>query len=109
MIHVSRYFELDLMADGSQNNPPVFCTPVLPADMPLGGPPSYRESVEVTGFFLKTWQYPTALSAGEKAAHPGSSQALQIAPLLIGQVSLWKPAATEKKTPRPRSPAASWH
>ena len=61
----------------------MFCTLDLPGGMPLG-PPPYGESVEVTGFFFKTWQYPTALSEGEKAANPGSSQALQTAPLLIG-------------------------
>ena len=52
----------------------------------------------MTGFFLKTWQYPTALSEEEKAANPGSSHALQTAPLLIGPAPLWKPAAVEKKS-----------
>ena len=61
--------------------------------MPIGGPPSFDESVEVTGFFLKTWQYPTALSAAEKAAHPNSSRFWQTAPLVIGSSALWKPAA----------------
>ncbi len=84
------YFEIDLVAEGSQNNPLVFCTLDLPAGMPLGGPPSYGESLEVTGFFLKNWQYPTELSQEEKAANPGSSQALQTAPLLIGRSPLWK-------------------
>ena len=93
----NHYFEVDLAAEGSQNNPLVFCTLDLPARMPLGGPPSYGENVEVTGFFLKTWRYPTALSEGEKAAHPGSSQALQTAPLLIGAAPLWKPAAVVKQ------------
>ena len=105
------YFEIDLVADGSQNNPLVFCTLDLPDGMPLGGPPSYRESVEVTGFFLKTWRYPTALSEGEKAANPGSSRAMQTAPLLIGparagnrRVGRWR-----RKVPPPRPSAASCH
>jgi hypothetical protein len=93
------YFEIDLVADGSQNNPLVFCTPDLPEGMPLGGPPFYLESVEATGFFLKNWQYPTALSEAEKAAYPGSTQAMQTAPLLIGPAPLWKPVAAEKKNP----------
>jgi hypothetical protein len=91
------YFEIDLLAEGSQGNPLVFCTLDLPRGMPLGGPPSYGESVEVTGFFLKAWRYPTALSGDEKAAHPGSSRALQAAPLVIGPAPLWKPAATAEK------------
>ena len=82
----------------SQNNPVVFCTLDLPDGMPLSGPPLYGESVEVTGFFFKTWQYPTVLSEGEKAANPGSSQALQTAPLVIGAAPLWKPAAAEKRS-----------
>jgi hypothetical protein len=86
------YFEIDLVAEGSQNNPLTFCTLDLPDGMPLGGPPRYGEGVEATGFFLKTWQYPTALSAEEKAAQPGSSRALQIAPLVIGCCPLWEPA-----------------
>ena len=92
------YFEIDLVAEGSQGNPLVFCTLDLPDGMPLGGPPSYGEGVEVTGFFLKNWQYPTSLSQGEKAANPGSSRAMQTAPLLIGPAPLWKPAAVAKKS-----------
>ncbi len=93
------YFEIDLVAEGSQNNPLVFCTLDLPGGMPLGGPPSYLENVEVTGFFLKTWQYPTALSEEEKEAKPGSSRELQTAPLVIGTAPLWNPAAVVKKSP----------
>jgi hypothetical protein len=93
------YFEIDLVAAGSQNNPLVFCTLDMPGDMPLGGPPSYLESVEVTGFFLKNWQYSTALSEAEKAANPGSSRATQTAPLVIGPAPLWRPAGTERKSP----------
>ena len=92
------YFEIDLAAEGSQGNPVVFCTLDLPGGMPLSGPSSYGESMDVTGFFLKTWQYATALSEGEKANHPGSSQALQTAPLVIGTAPLWKPPAMEKKS-----------
>ena len=100
------YFEIDLVADGSQNNPLVFCTLDLPDGMPLGGPPSYLESIEVTGFFLKTWQYPTGLSEGEKAANPGSSRALQTAPLVIGRSPLWKPAGGRPAEKRSSAAAA---
>ncbi len=86
------YFEIDLVAEGSQNNPLVFCTLDLPDGMPIGGTPSYSESMEATGFFLKNWQYPTALSEAEKAANPGSSLAWQTAPLVIGCSPLRKPA-----------------
>ncbi len=92
------YFEIDLVADGSQNNPVVFCTLDLPEGMPLSGPSLYGESIEVTGFFFKNWQYPTALSEEEKAANPGSFQALQTAPLVIGPAPLWKSAAVEQKS-----------
>ena len=96
------YFEIDLVTEGSQNNPLVFCTLDLPDGMPAGEPPSYGESIEATGFFLKNWEYPTALSEGEKAANPGSSRALQVAPLLIGPSPLWKPGrpvgVAEKKS-----------
>jgi hypothetical protein len=92
------YFEIDLVADGSQNNPVVFCALELPEGMTSFGPPSPGERVEVTGFFLKSWQYPTPLSAEENADHAGSSQALQTAPLLIGRAPLRSPAAAEKRT-----------
>ena len=35
------YFEIDLVAEGSQSNPLVFCTLDLPDGMPLSGP-TYR-------------------------------------------------------------------
>ena len=95
------YFEIDLVADGSENNPLVFCTLDLPdGRAPFGpaadgGAPGTPGRIEVTGFFLKNWQYSTALSEAEKAANPGSSVAAQIAPLLIGPAPLWKPASTE--------------
>ncbi len=78
------YFQIDLLADALQDNPLVFCTLELPPNMPLGGPPSYSQPIEVTGFFLKMWQYPTGMTAGERAEHPGDSPAWQTAPLLIG-------------------------
>lgn len=92
------YFEIDFVAGTAENNPLVFCTLNLPDGVLPGGPPSYGENMEVTGFFLKNWQYPTALSAAERAAHPGSSQALQTAPLVIGGTPLWKPAAAKKSS-----------
>jgi hypothetical protein len=90
------YYQLDLMADALQDNPLVFGTLELPAGMPLGEPPSYSQPIEATGFFLKTWQYPTALTAAERADHPGASQALQTAPLLVGPMPEWKPASPVK-------------
>jgi hypothetical protein len=92
------YFEIDIMAEGLPSNPLVFCTLDLPDGMPLSGPIPYGERVEVTGFFVKTWQYPTALSGSEMAANPGSSHALQTAPLVIGPAPLWKPATVEKRS-----------
>jgi hypothetical protein len=92
------YYEVELAADEIQNNPLTFCTLDLPAGMPLGGPPAYRETVDVTGFFLKTWRFSTSLSEGEKAAHPGSVEALQTAPLVIGPAPLWHPAAKTEET-----------
>jgi hypothetical protein len=92
------YYEIDVVADELQNNPLTFCTLDLPPEMPLGGPPAYREMVEATGFFLKTWQYPASLSEGEKSTHPGSIEALQTAPLIIGPAPRWKPAEKEKKS-----------
>ncbi len=92
------FFEIDLMAEGSQGNPLVFCTLDLPAGMPLVEQPSSGEQVDVTGFFFKTWQYPVKLSQAEKDASPGSTWARQPAPLVIGPAPLWKPAAQEKKS-----------
>jgi hypothetical protein len=109
------YFEIDLVPENSQNNPLVLCTLALPEGMTPGtesrvGPgPAHVESVgpgraqaenpgpgrglvEASGFFFKLWEYPTAISETEKAAHPGSSLVLQAAPLLVGQVTAWKPA-----------------
>ncbi len=71
------FFEIDLMAEGSQGNPLVFCTLDLPAGMPLVEQPSSGEQVDVTGFFFKTWQYPVKLSQAEKDASPGSTWARQ--------------------------------
>ena len=87
------YFEIDLAADDSRSNPLVFCTLDLPEGISPFGPGSDGERVEATGFFLKNWQYPTALSEEEKAANPGSSFALQTAPLVIGPAPLRKPAS----------------
>ena len=95
---VDHYVEIDLVSEGSQNNPLVFCTLDLPGGMPLGGPPSYGESVEATGFFFKDWRFPTGLDEEEKAANPAASRALQTAPLLIGPTPLWKPAVEKQKT-----------
>jgi len=86
------YFEIDILVEGRPGNPLIFCSLDLPDGMPLSGAASYGEGVDVAGFFLKAWQYPTALSEGEKAANPGSSRAWQIAPLLIGPAPHWKPA-----------------
>jgi hypothetical protein len=91
------YFEIDLAADRAQNNPLVFCTLELPDGMTPFGPAAEGEGVEVTGFFLKNWQYSTALSAEEKAANPGSPLAAQTAPLLIGSAPVWKPAVKERE------------
>ena len=95
---VNHYYEIDLVCDGSQNNPVVFCTLDLPDGMPSGDPPSYGQKVEVSGFFLKDWQYSTGLSDGEKATHPGSALAWQTAPLLIGPSPTWKPSAAKQKS-----------
>ncbi len=96
-VGAGHYFQIDLMADALQNNPLVFCTLDLPPGMPLGDPPSYSQPIEATGFFLKMWQYPTGLTAAERAEHPGSSAAWQSAPLLIGPPPDWKPAPAVKK------------
>jgi hypothetical protein len=116
------YFQIDLVADALQGNPLVFCTLEMPSGMPLGGDcpdfrrqptrhPSlvgdgengtvplgtpYSQPVEVTGYFLKMWQYPTGMTTGERAEHPGASVALQTAPLLIGPPPEWKPAPVAK-------------
>ena len=91
------YFQIDVVAGALQDNPLVFCTLELPPGMPLGGPPNYTQPVEVTGFFLKMWQYPTGMTAAERAEHPGSSAAWQTAPLLIGLPPEWKPAPVLRK------------
>ena len=103
------YFEIDLAADDSRSNPLVFCTLDLPEGMAPFGPVSDGERVEVTGFFLKNWQYPTALSEEEKAANPGSSLALQTAPLVIGPAPLGKqPVPPGQGTKiRPTRPSAA--
>lgn len=92
------YFQIDLLSDALQDNPLVFCTLEMPPGMPLSGSPDYSQPVEVTGFFLKMWQYPTGLTTGERAEHPELSNALQAAPLLVGPPPKWKPApaATSK-------------
>jgi hypothetical protein len=92
------YFEIDVVAERAEGNPLVFGTLELPEGMPLGQPPSYDQPVEVTGFFLKNWQYSTSLSQEEKESNPGAAQALQTAPLLIGPAPHWKPVGREKRT-----------
>jgi hypothetical protein len=91
------YFEIDLMTDALQDNPLTICTLELPPGMPLGGPPDYSQPIEATGFFLKTWQYPTPLTAGERADHPTASRAMQTAPLLIGPAPRWMPPVAAKE------------
>jgi hypothetical protein len=91
------YFQIELLVDALQDNPLTFCTLELPPGMPLGGPPDYSQPIEATGFFLKTWHYPTRLTAGERAAQPDAVRALQTAPLLIGPAPQWKPVPTAKE------------
>jgi hypothetical protein len=91
------YFEIDIVPEGSPSNPAVFCTLELPEGLSADGPSMYGENLEATGFFLKLWEYPTALSAAEKAVNPGSSQAWQTAPLLIGPAPSWRPAPNVAK------------
>jgi hypothetical protein len=90
------YFQIDLLSDVLQDNPLTFCTLELPPGMPLGGPPDYSQPIDVTGFFLKTWQYPTPLTAAEKAANPAAARAFQAAPLLIGPAPQWHPPAAKE-------------
>jgi hypothetical protein len=96
------YFQIDLVIDALQDNPLVFCTLDLPKGLPLGGrhPEGacyYGQPIEATGFFLKNWQYPTGMTAGERAAHPSASRALQTAPLVIGPAPVWKPVPIVQK------------
>jgi hypothetical protein len=97
LVGADHYFQIDMLADALQDNPLVFCTLDLPPGMPLGGPPSFSQPIEVTGFFLKMWQYPTGMTAGERAEHPGDSAAWQTAPLLVGPQPDWKPSPVLKK------------
>jgi hypothetical protein len=90
------YFEIDILTDALQGNPLTFCTLELPPGLPLGGPPNYGQPIEATGFFLKTWQYPTPLTAAERAARPDALRALQNAPLLVGPAPRWLPAPAAK-------------
>jgi hypothetical protein len=92
------YFQIDLLTDALEDNPLTFCTLELPRGMPLGGPPGYGQPIEVTGFFLKTWQYPVPLTAGEKAANPAAARAFQAAPLLIGPKPNWHPSSAAKES-----------
>ena len=90
------YFQIDLAVPALQDNAMVFCTLELPPGMPLGGPRSYSQPVDVTGFFVKMWQYPTGMTAAERAEHPGAAQALQNVPLLLGPAPRWEPVKNTK-------------
>ena len=85
---LEHYYEIDLFTADSQDNPIVVCVPSLPDGMPLGGPPEYRESVEIIGFFLKVWRYP--VPPGKSDATPGQGTVMQSAPLLVGLPPLWQ-------------------
>jgi hypothetical protein len=91
LVGADHYFQIDITSDALQDNPLTFCTLELPPGMPIGGQPSYSQPIEVTGFFLKLWQYRTRITAGEQAEHPGAVEALQAAPLLIGPTPRWEP------------------
>jgi hypothetical protein len=72
---IDHYYELELFTDDSQNNPVTFCVRVLPLGFPLGD--NLSEPVHVAGFFFKTWSF--------KSRGAVSSDARQVAPLLIGR------------------------
>ena len=75
---ITHYYQIGLFTPDSQDNPLIVCVRRLPAGMPVGDGPDYRESIRVTGFFLKKWAYRPA------GATAGSSHQ-QTAPLLVGQ------------------------
>jgi hypothetical protein len=81
---IRRYYEVEIVTSGSQNNPIVCCVAQLPEGMPLGD--SIRAAVRVTGFFLKSWAYSVERDDREQTRR-------QLAPLVI--------AKTLKLLPRP--------
>jgi hypothetical protein len=75
---ITHYYQIGLFTADSQDNPLIVCVRHLPAGMPVGDGPDYRESIRVIGFFLKKWAYvPAGATAG--------SVRQQTAPLLVGQ------------------------
>lgn len=95
--HRDHYYEIDLFPDDSQGNPVVVCVPDLPEGMSPGGPPQYREPIEVAGFFLKTWRYPAVLCDEDRGLQSGKA-VVQSAPLLIGQTPVRCPQARSGPT-----------
>jgi len=83
------YYEMDLFTADSQENPLVVCTPALPAGMPVGDGPHYRETVRLAGFLFKTWAYP--LAGNSETGQPAARK--RLAPLLIAAQPQWLPEA----------------
>lgn len=75
---ITHYYQIGLFTADSQENPLIVCVRQLPPGMPAGDGPDYRETIRVTGFFLKKWSYRPAGAMAGSAAH-------QTAPLLIGR------------------------
>jgi hypothetical protein len=81
---IDHYFEIEIVTPDSQNNPLVCCVARIPHTMPLGN--EIHESVQVAGFFLKSWAFDThrGLRAGEaEPAGKATTKERQLAPLLI--------------------------
>lgn len=83
---IDHYYQLDVIAPDSQNNPLVFCVRELPEGMPRG--PDARASVRIAGFFFKTWSY------RQQRLEEDQEPLRQLAPMLIGRAPVWFPPET---------------
>ncbi|NUQ63834.1 MAG: hypothetical protein HUU20_15260 [Pirellulales bacterium] len=90
---ISRYYEIYLFTEDSQDNPLVFCVRELPPGMPIGAGPQYGEEVTIAGFFFKTWAYRRSSQDGTDAVQ------WQLAPLLIGREAVWIPRQANRTSP----------
>ncbi|MBN1910713.1 MAG: hypothetical protein JW818_13290 [Pirellulales bacterium] len=82
---IDHYYELHVFTDDSQDNPVIFCVRELPEGMPTGDEPGFGETVEVAGFFLKSWAFRSEFGQTQP------KRPRQLAPLLVGRQPAWRP------------------
>jgi hypothetical protein len=90
---IKHYYQVAIFTDDSADNPIIVNVRELPPGFPTGG--KLIESVQVAGFFFKTWAFQTVEGVEPKEQNPPVPRR-QLAPLLIARSLIWvRPESTQ--------------